>query len=73
MNQNAGGSMVFEYLVQPQEFTTLHTGGREAGFEVAGIIFQGGRRWLAAVGGKSTAKNYIRHSFNQIYHEGPPG
>ena len=67
MNQNAGGSMVFEYLVQPQEFTTLRTGGTEASYQVDCIIFQGGRRWLATIGNKPTAQNYIRHSFGQIY------
>lgn len=67
MNQNSGGSMVFEYLVQPQEFTLLRTGGRQSGFEVDCIIFQGGRRWLATGGKKPSAQNYIRHSFSQRY------
>ncbi len=65
MNQNAGGSMVFEYLVQPQEFTTLRTGARDADFKVEAIIFQGGRRWSAFEGSKPTSANYIRHSFSQ--------
>lgn len=65
MNQNAGGSMVFEYLVQPQEFTTLRTGGVESGFEVDSIIFQGGRRWFVPESTKPTTANYIRHSFSQ--------
>lgn len=66
MNQNAGGSMVFEYLVQPQEFTTLRTGGREANRQVDAIIFQGGRRWINDTATKPTAQNYIRHSFKQV-------
>jgi len=65
LNQNAGGSMVFEYLVQPQEFTTLRTGGRSSNHEVDCIIFQGGRRWLLQNGKKPSAQNYIRHSFSQ--------
>ncbi|SKB01846.1 AAA-like domain-containing protein [Prosthecobacter debontii] len=67
LNQSASGSQVFEYLVQPQEFTTLRTGGRESGFLVDSIIFQGGRRWLGSNSKKPVAQNYIRHSFNQIY------
>lgn len=67
MNQNAGGSMVFEYLVQPQEFTMLRTGGPECGFEVDSIIFQGGRRWVTADGPKPVTANYVRHSFSQKY------
>lgn len=46
LNQSAGGSQVIEYLVQPQEFTMLRTGGEECEMKVDGIIFQGGRRWV---------------------------
>lgn len=45
-NQNAGGSMVFEYPVQPAEFTTLSSGGPDHDFLVDSIVFQGGRSWL---------------------------
>lgn len=71
-SQSSGGSMDVEFLVQPQEFTTLKTGGREHGFEVGGIIFQGGRTWLTDVKGKPTGQNYIRHVFNQLYPDPQP-
>ncbi len=67
MNQNAGGSMVFEYLVQPQEFTALKTGGPASKFEVESVIFQAGRQWLGTEGGKPVAQNFIRHSFH-LFH-----
>jgi hypothetical protein len=65
MNQNAGGSMVVEFVVQPQEFTMLRTGGPESKFLVDSIIFQGGRRWVALKKGEPAAQNYIRHVFSQ--------
>jgi type IV secretory pathway TraG/TraD family ATPase VirD4 len=71
MNQSAGGNLVFEYLVQPQQFTTLKTGGHECGLEVEAIIFQGGRRWLGDHKGKQVTQNYIRHSFPQVYAQSP--
>ena len=67
LNQSAGGSMVVEYVVQPQEFTMLRTGGPESDFTVDSVIFQGGRRWLATKKDKPVAQNYIRHSFPQQY------
>ncbi len=69
INQTAGGSQVVEYLVQPQEFTTLRTGGEESELQVDCIIFQGGRRWV--VPGKEGPKvqNHMRHIFPQ-QHEG---
>ncbi len=66
-NQNAGGSMVFEYLVQPQEFTTLRTGGAECEFQVDSIIFQGGRRWVIPTKSKPALQNYLRHVFQQKF------
>jgi hypothetical protein len=69
-NQSAGGSQVFEYLVQPQEFTMLRTGGGEYDLKVDGIIFQGGRRWIVSASGKETTRNFFRHQFPQNYHEG---
>ncbi len=66
-NQSAGGSMVIDYVVQPQEFTMLRTGGQESDCTVDAIIFQGGRRWLGEKKGKAQAMNYIRHSFPQNY------
>ena len=67
LNQNAGGSLVFEYLVKPQEFTMLRTGGPECDHEVDAILFQGGRRWLATVKDKPTTQNFLRHTFPQLY------
>ncbi|MBL9177216.1 MAG: TraM recognition domain-containing protein [Verrucomicrobiaceae bacterium] len=67
MNQSAGGSMVVEYVVQPQEFTMLRTGGAESNFLADAIIFQGGRRWLGMKKGEPVAQNHIRHSFPQRY------
>lgn len=64
-SQNAGGSMVFEYLVQPQEFTTLRTGGADNEFQVDALIFQGGRRWNSTENGKAVTRNFLRHSFSQ--------
>lgn len=66
-SQSAGGSMDVQFLVQPQEFTVLKTGGPEHGFEVGSLIFQGGRIWLADQKGKATGQNYIRHQFTQRY------
>lgn len=66
-NQSAGGSQVVEYLVQPQEFTMLRTGGAEAEMMVDTIIFQGGRRWTSVGNGKARTQNHLRHSFPQIY------
>jgi hypothetical protein len=69
LNQSAGGSQVFEYLVQPQEFTMLKTGGSECDLKVDGIIFQGGRRWLVPTKEKPTTRNFIRHVFPQVYQQ----
>lgn len=66
-NQSAGGSMVMDFVVQPQEFTMLRTGGQECDYSVDSIIFQGGRRWLGTKKGKLQAMNHIRHVFPQIY------
>lgn len=60
-NQNAGGSLIFEYPVQPAEFTTLATGGPDHDFNVDSIIFQGGRSWKV----EDDTRNYIRHQFSQ--------
>lgn len=63
---SAGGSQVFDYLIQPQEFTVLRTGGIENETLVDAVVFQGGRRWLP--GGKgSKPQNYIRPVFSQNY------
>lgn len=72
INQNVGSSQVLEYLVQPQEFTMLRTGGEECKFQTDTIIFQGGRRWEIALKDKeqSVKRNFIRQSFPQLY-EGP--
>ena len=67
MNQNAGGSLVFEYLIQPQVFTMMKTGGQEHELMVEGIIFQGGRRWVVTDKDKPVARNFIKHGFRQVY------
>ncbi|MEO5913319.1 MAG: TraM recognition domain-containing protein [Luteolibacter sp.] len=64
-SQNSGASLAVEYLVQPQEFTELKMGGIENDGVVDGIIFQGGRRWLADEKGKQVPRNFIRHAFIQ--------
>ncbi len=70
LNQSAGSSQVLEYLVQPQEFTMLRTGGEECDFEIESIIFQGGRRWLVPAKDATVTRNFIRHTFAQ-FHERP--
>jgi hypothetical protein len=67
LNQSAGGSQVIEYLVQPQEFTMLRTGGEECEMKVDSIIFQGGRRWVVPAKGTKAVQNFIRHVFPQVY------
>jgi hypothetical protein len=64
-NQSAGGSQVVEYLIQPQEFTMLRTGGEECDLQVDGIVFQGGRRWVVAGKDGTKTQNHIRHVFSQ--------
>lgn len=59
---NAGGSLVFEYPVQPGEFTTLATGGPDHDFQTEAIIFQGGRCWYPD---GEKPRNFIRHRFFQ--------
>ena len=66
-NQSAGGSQVVEYLVQPQEFTMLRTGGEECDMQVDGIIFQGGRRWIVEGKNGKKTQNFVRHAFPQVY------
>ena len=67
LNQSAGGSETVEYLVQPQEFTMLRTGGEESEMQVDGIIFQGGRRWVLPGKEFRKVQNHIRHVFPQVY------
>jgi type IV secretory pathway TraG/TraD family ATPase VirD4 len=67
VNQSAGGSEIVEYLVQPQEFTMLRTGGEESEMQVDGIIFQGGRRWVLPGKEPRKVQNHIRHVFPQVY------
>jgi hypothetical protein len=71
LNQSAGGSQVVEYLVQPQEFTMLRTGGEECDMQVDGIIFQGGRRWIVPAKETKKVQNFIRHVFPQVYERHP--
>lgn len=63
---SAGGNQVFDYLIQPQEFTVLRTGGQENECKVDAVIFQGGRRWLSP-GKEPKPQNYLRHVFPQVY------
>jgi hypothetical protein len=72
VSQSAGGNQAVDFLIQPQEFTLLRTGGEENEMQVDGIIFQGGRRWIVpdrAAGTKP--QNHIRQVFPQVY-EGYP-
>jgi hypothetical protein len=68
-NQSAGGSQVIEYLVQPQEFTMLRTGGEECDLQVDGVLFQGGRRWVAPGREGKKVQNFVRHVFPQVYRQ----
>ena len=64
-SHNASGSMQFEFVVQPQEFTELRTGGFENEGLVDAIIFQSGRRWMVEEGRQEIPRNFIRHEFKQ--------
>lgn len=63
--QNSGGAMHIEHVVQAQEFTGLRSGGDDYQGIVDAIIFQGGRLWVVEENGKQVTKNYLRHSFEQ--------
>ena len=65
--QNAGASQSIEFLVQPQAFTMLRTGGPDFEMQVDGIIFQAGRRWNVPGREKNDPGNFIRHVFPQVY------
>ena len=65
--QNAGASHMIEFLVQPQEFTMLRTGGPDFEMQVDGIIFQAGRRWTVPGRDKTDTRSFIRHVFPQNY------
>ena len=56
---SAGFSEVFEYEVQPREWTTLRTGGPAHSWMVDAIVFQHGRRF------KASGRNWLRTSFRQ--------
>jgi hypothetical protein len=71
VSQSAGGSQSVDYVVQPQEFTMLRTGGEESRMEVDGIIFQGGRRWIVPAKTGTKVQNHIRHVFPQVYERHP--
>lgn len=55
---SAGFSEVFEYEVQPREFTRLRTGGPANGWIVDGIVFQNGRTF--ATSGRTWLKTVFR-------------
>jgi hypothetical protein len=65
--QNAGATQSVEFLVQPQEFTMLRTGGADFDLQVDSIIFQAGRRWIVPTKDKNETRNFIRHVFPQAY------
>jgi len=71
VSQSAGGSQTVDFLVHPQEFTLLRTGGEENKMQVDGIIFQGGRRWIVPDKTGTKVQNHIRYVFPQVY-EGNP-
>jgi hypothetical protein len=71
VSQSAGGSQSVDYLVQPQEFTMLRTGGEENKMQVDGIIFQGGRRWIVADKAGTKVQNHLRQVFPQEYERHP--
>lgn len=71
VSQSAGGSQTVDFLVHPQEFTLLRTGGEENKMQVDGIIFQGGRRWIVPDKAGTKVQNHIRYVFPQVY-EGHP-
>jgi hypothetical protein len=56
---NAGVSEQMDHEVQPRRFTTLRKGGPENGWEVDGIVFQGGRIFMA------TRKTWMPVTFKQ--------
>jgi type IV secretory pathway TraG/TraD family ATPase VirD4 len=56
---NAGVSEQMDFEVQPRRFTTLRRGGPANGWEVDGIVFQGGRRFRA------TGKTWMPVTFKQ--------
>ncbi len=62
-NLTAGGTLVYDYPVQPAEFTVLSTGGPDHRFEVGSIVFQGGRQWYP---NGTKPRNFMRHSFSQL-------
>jgi hypothetical protein len=64
-NRSAGGTLDFEYAIQPQEFTLLRSGGLENDLLVDAVIFQGGRRWSVTHKGQEKPQNFIVHSFSQ--------
>lgn len=71
LSQSAGGNQSVDYLVQPQEFTLLRTGGEECEMQVDGIVFQGGRRWMVPDNSAAKVQNHIRHVFPQVYERHP--
>ena len=67
VSQSSGGHQSVDFVVQPQEFTMLRTGGDENKMLVDGIIFQGGRRWVLNAEPPEKVQNYIRQVFPQVY------
>ena len=71
VQQSAGEHQTVDFVVRPQEFTMLRTGGEESDMQVDGIIFQGGRRWVVPEKSGTKVQNHIRHVFPQIYERHP--
>lgn len=60
-SSTAGFSEVFEYEVQPREFTRLRTGGPANGGLVDAIVFQNGRTF------KESGRNWLPVTFKQQF------
>jgi hypothetical protein len=58
-NTSAGVTESIEFEVQPRVFTTLRKGGPASGWQVDGIVFQGGRRFARS------GKTWLKVSFSQ--------
>jgi len=57
-NDNTSISEALHYQIEPQEFTTLKSGGKINKFDVESVVTVAGKEW-------SNGKNYIEAVFNQ--------
>ena len=60
VSTNAGITEVIDYQVQPAAFTTLRKGDRENGYQVDGLVFQGGRVW------RHSGSTWLPCAFSQV-------